>query len=80
MTPNKTCTHHNTWLLTCGLQVWVDVGTGMGTLKSTHRLPVPLPTDYEGTNKENSWVPATKLDHDGLTKPISLKEEKTTNV
>ena len=42
--PQETHTRHNPWLVTHGLWVWVDAGTGMGTLKSTRRLPVQIPS------------------------------------
>ena len=42
MTPDETRTRHDLWLMTHRLQVQVDMGTGMGRLKSTHGLPMQL--------------------------------------
>jgi hypothetical protein len=39
-----TRTRHDPWLVTHGLRVRVDAGTGTGRPENTHGLPVPLPT------------------------------------
>ena len=43
MTPDETRTRRDPRLMTRGLRVRVDAGTGTGMLKSTRGLPVPLP-------------------------------------
>jgi hypothetical protein len=41
------------WLMTHGLQVWVNAGTGMGRLKITHGLPMPIPRYQRVTKNGN---------------------------
>jgi hypothetical protein len=67
MTPDKTCTRHNLWPMTRQLWVRVDAGTGMGMLKSTHGLPVPLPTPHS----QHSIILAPQADV-GTSSPSTL--------